>query len=114
MNRLYHLVTNNLKSYRYQSIEAIKNELTFDASNFNLSNDNINPLPVVTVSLQGGKKHRETAVAGLTFLWDRVGTNRMIKIKHTKNYKRKLRSNKLEYSTADGVYCTTRGVRVPF
>ena len=31
--------------------EAINNDPTFDTSNFNLYSSNINPLPVVTVSL---------------------------------------------------------------
>ena len=38
----------------------------------------------------------------------------MINIKYNKYYERKMRSNKVEYSTADGVYCTTHDVRVPF
>ena len=38
----------------------------------------------------------------------------MIKRRHTKHYERKMRSNKVEYSTASGVYCTTHDVKVPF
>ena len=38
----------------------------------------------------------------------------MIKIRHTKNYERNMRSNKVEYSTSDGVYCTTHDVKSPF
>ena len=33
------------------SNESINNDQTFDTSNFNLYSSNINPLPVVTVSL---------------------------------------------------------------
>ena len=38
----------------------------------------------------------------------------MIKRKHTKYYERKIRPNKLEYAAADGMYCTTHDVEVPF
>ena len=38
----------------------------------------------------------------------------MIKIGHTKHYERKMWFNKVEYSTAAGVYCTTHDVKVPF
>ena len=38
----------------------------------------------------------------------------MIKIKHTKHYEHKMQSNKLEYITAAGVYCTTPDIKVPF
>ena len=64
------VVTNNLKTNKYQINEAINNEPTFDTSNFNLSGGTSDPLPVVTVSLRGGKKRRATTVAGLTLLWD--------------------------------------------
>ena len=36
------------------------------------------PLPVVTVSLRGDKKHRATIIASLTGLWDIGATNIMI------------------------------------
>ena len=51
MNRLDHIVTDNLKNNEDQSNEAINSEPKFDASNFNLSSATSNPLPVVTVSL---------------------------------------------------------------
>ena len=38
----------------------------------------------------------------------------MIKIGHTNHYEPKMWSNKVEYSTATGVCCTTRSVKVPF
>ena len=38
----------------------------------------------------------------------------MIKRQRTKHYERNMRSNKLEYSNAAGVYCTTHGVKVSF
>ena len=66
MNRLDHLVTDNLNNYKYQSNEAINSGPTFDNSSSNLSSGTSDPLPVVTVSLQGVKKHRETTVAGIT------------------------------------------------
>ena len=37
----------------------------------------------------------------------------MIKRQHTKPYKRKMRSNKVECSTSSGPYCTTHDVKVP-
>ena len=38
----------------------------------------------------------------------------MIKRQHTKHYERKMRSNRVYCSTADGVYCATHDVKVPF
>ena len=38
----------------------------------------------------------------------------MIKRRHTKHYECKMWSNRVEYSTANGVYCTTHDVKVPF
>ena len=78
MNRLDHVVTNNLKKNKDRSNEAINNEPTFDTSNFNLSSSNSNPLPVVTVYLRRINKHRETTVSCITCLWDSGATNTMI------------------------------------
>ena len=63
-------MTNNIKDYNDQNNEAIDNELTLDNSSFILSSDTSDHLPVVTVSLRGGKKHRATIVDGLTCFWD--------------------------------------------
>ena len=71
-------------------------------------------MPVVTISLQGVNKHRSTTIAGIKFLWDSGATDSMINIKHTNHYERKMRSNKVEYNTAAGMYCTTHDVKVPF
>ena len=38
----------------------------------------------------------------------------MIKIKHTKHYEHKMRSDKIEYRTDAGIYCTTHAVKVLF
>ena len=38
----------------------------------------------------------------------------MIKIKHNEYYERRMRSNKVEYSTAEGLYYTTHDVKVKF
>ena len=114
MNILDQVVTNNRKTNKDQLNEVTKNETTFDTNSFNLSSCNIYPLPVVTVYLRGGKKHRATAVAGLTCLWDSRATNTMINRQQTKHYERNMRSNKVEYSTATGVYFTTHDVKVPF
>ena len=107
-------MTENLKSYNNQINEDIDNDPKFDNSGFNLSSNTGEPLPVVTVSLRGGKKHRAIVVAGITCLCDSGSTNIMIKIKHNKHYESKMRSNRVEYRTADGVYCTNHDVKVPF
>ena len=114
MNILDHVVTDNLNNNKYQSNESINSDPTFDTGNFNLYSGASDPLPVLTVSLRGGKKNIAMTVAGLTCLLDSGATNSMIKIQHTKHYERKIRSNKVEYSTAAGVHCKTRDVKVPF
>ena len=38
----------------------------------------------------------------------------MIKRQHNNHYERKMRSNKVDYSTDAGVYCTSNDVKVPF
>ena len=112
---LDHVVTDNLQNYKYQSNETINSEPTFDTSSFNLSSGNIDPLPFVTFSLQGGNKHRATHVASITCLWDSGATNsKMIKRRHTNHYECKIRSKRVDYSTASGMYCTTHYVKVPF
>ena len=108
------VVTNNLNNYKYQSNEAINSEPTCDNNSFNLSSGTRYPLPLVTVSLLGGNKYRETIVSGITCLWDNRATDSMIKRRHTNNYERNMRSNKLEYSTAAGMYCMTCDVKIPF
>ena len=109
-----YLVTKNLNHYKYQGNEDINSEHTFDTSSFNLSSGTSNTLPVVTVSLRGRNKHRAATVAGIACLWDRRANEIMINIRHTKNYELKMQSNKVEYSTATDVYCTTHDVKVPF
>ena len=78
-----HVVTDTLNNYNDQNNESIDNDPTFENSGFNLSSGTSEPLPVVTVSLRGGKKHRATVVAGLTLLWYSGATNSMIKRRHT-------------------------------
>ena len=97
-------MTNNIKTNKYRHNDAINNDSTFDTNIFNLSIGNKYTLPVVPVSLQGVKEHRARTVAGLTFLWDSRATDSMIKIKRTKQYERKMRSNKVEYGTVAGLY----------
>ena len=48
------------------------------------------------------------------FLWDSGATKSTIKRRHTKTYESKTSSNKVEYSTDAGTYCTTHDVKVPF
>ena len=47
-------------------------------------------------------------------MWDSGDIDSMIKIKHTRYYELNMRPNKVEYSIAAGVYCTTHDVKVPF
>ena len=56
----------NIRDYNNQNNEAIDNEPTLDNSSFSLSSGTSDPLPVVTVYLQGGKKQRATIVSGIT------------------------------------------------
>ena len=107
-------MTENLNKYKDQSNKAIDNESTFDNSSFILSSGTSDLLPVVTVYLRGEKKNREAVVSGLTCLWDSEATDSMIKRRHNKHYERRMRSNRVEYSTAASVYCTTHDVKVPF
>ena len=107
-------MTDNINNYNDQYNDVIDNETTLDNISFNLSSGTRDLLTVVTVSLRGGKKHKSTVVAGLTCLWYSRATNSMIKILHTKNYERNMRSNKVEYSTAAGMYFATHDVKVPF
>ena len=72
------------------------------------------PLTVVTVSIWGCKKQKATIISGLIVLWDIGATYRMIKRQHTKPYKYKISSNKVEYSTAAEPYCTTHDFKVQF
>ena len=114
INKLDHVVTNNLNNYNNQNNEAIDNEPTLDNITFSLFGGTSYPLRVVTASLRGGKKHGETIFAGTTCLWNRGATNSMIKRQHTNHYEQKVRSNRVYYITATGVYCTTHDVKVTF
>ena len=105
-----HVVTNNINTNKDQLNDAIYNEPTFDTSRFNSSSGTRDPLLLVTVTLRGGKKLRATIFSGITCLWGSKANNSMINQKHTKHCERKMRSNKVEYITADGMYCTTHDV----
>ena len=69
---------------KYKFNEAIENELTFDSNIFDLSSSTRDPIPVLTVSLQLGKKHRASTVAGLTCLCYSGTTDSILK-KNTLN-----------------------------
>ena len=77
MNKLDHVVTNNIKN-KYQCNDAIEYEPKYDNKS-SLSSGTKDPLTVVTVSLRGGKKHRETIIASLICLWGIRATVRVIK-----------------------------------
>ena len=52
MNRLDHVVTDNLKNYKDQSNEVVSSDPTFGTSGFNLFSSTSEPLPLVTVYLR--------------------------------------------------------------
>ena len=108
-----HVVTNNIETNKDQPNDPIDYEAMFGNS-FNLSSGNKYPLPVDSVSLQGVKKHRAMNVADVTCLWDNRATNITIKRKQSQDLKRKMRSNKVYYSTAVCLYCMIYDVKVPF
>ena len=74
----------------------------------------MDPLKVLTVSLRVGKKNRATIISGLKCQWDSGSTDIMINRQHTKPYKCRMISNKVEHSMATGPYCTTHDVNVSF
>ena len=47
-------------------------------------------------------------------MWYSGAIDSTTKRRHTNHYERKTRSNKVEYSTDDGVYCATHDVQVTF
>ena len=112
MNRLDHVVTNNIKTNKDHIIDAIYDETVFNTNSFNSSIGTRDPLPVVTSNLLVFNQHRVTTVAALTCLWDIRATDSMINRKHTKHYERKMWSNNVEYSTSVDMYCTTHDVKV--
>ena len=66
MNKLYHVVTNKIKNKDQQN-DIIVYQPGFD-SKFILSRSTKDPLPVVTVSIQLGKKRRATIISSLKCL----------------------------------------------
>ena len=61
-----HVVTDSIKTNKYQHTDAIYNDPTFDTNSFILCSWTQDLLIVVTVNLRGGKKYRAKTVAGLT------------------------------------------------
>ena len=97
-----------------QGNDIIENELKFDSRN-NLVNDTVeHPLPILTISLKGGRKSIKTLKSVLSRLGNRGANSRMISCKHIQPYKSKLRSNKVGYSMAAGPYIITHDLNVPF
>ena len=89
MNKLDHVVANNLKTTKDQLNKAINNEPKIDTNSFNLSRGTSDSLLVVTVSLKGGKKHISTTFAGPTCVWDSGATDIMVKINTINNMNRR-------------------------
>ena len=77
MNKLYNVATNDINN-KYQCNDDIEYEPKF-YNTLSLSSGTKYPLPVVTVILRGGKKHRATTIYGLPCRWDREATNIMNK-----------------------------------
>ena len=75
-------MTDNINKDKNQQNDVIEYEPNLD-STFSLCSGNKETIPVVTVSLRGGKKKRATIISGQTCLWDSGATNRMIKRRHT-------------------------------
>ena len=97
---------------KYQCDYAIAYDQIFD-NTFSLSSESSrDTLTVVTVSLRRGNKNRANITSGLTYLWDSGAAYITIKRKHTRTYESRMRSNKVEYSTASGPYCRTHNFKV--
>ena len=99
MNKLDHVVTNNIRTDKNRCNDAIENEPIFD-NKFSLSSSTKDPLPVVTVGLRLVHKQREKMVSVLTYLWDSGATDSMIKIKNSKHFEHIIFTNKEEYNIA--------------
>ena len=93
MSKLYHKVTNKIKKKDKRN-DTIGYKSKFD-NKFSLSRGTKDPLPVVTSSLQGGKKQRSNIISILTYLWYSRSTDSVIKMRHTKPYKSNICSNKV-------------------
>ena len=93
MNKLDHVVTNNINN-KYPCIDNIEYGPKFYGT-FIFYSGNKDTLPVVTVRLRGGKKHRATIIYCLKCLWGSGATDSMIKSQHAKPYEHKMCSNKV-------------------
>ena len=77
MRKLHHIVSNNIKNVN-QCNDAIEYDTKFD-NKFSLSSGTKDTLPVVIISLEGGKKLGAAIIYGLTCLWDNRDTKIMVK-----------------------------------
>ena len=112
INNVEQIVSTNINTNLVDDVND--NELKFDSSN-SLENNHVeDPLPVVIIGLRASKNYRQTLNSGLTFFWDIVSTDSMIKRNHVNHFKSKLRYNKVEYNTAYWLYKNTHDVKVPF
>ena len=112
MNKLDHAVINNINN-KDQCNDAIEYDPKF-YNKVSLYSGTKDPLPVVIFSLRGGKKRRSTIISGLKCMFCGGYTDSLIKSWHTKPYQRKIYSNKVEYSTPTGPYCTMHDAKVSF
>ena len=103
MNRLDHVGNDNLDN-KYKFNDVIVYEPKFN-SEFSLpSNPSMDPLPLLSVRLGGGKKNKATINLGLTFLWYSGATNSTVKSKHTGPSEHIFLPNRVYYNTSAGPY----------
>ena len=112
INSLDHGVTNKLNN-KNQCNVAIAYGPKFDHTFILSSSPPMDPFIVVAVSLRGNNKNRSTINTGLICLWVIRATNSMSKIKYPGDFYHSMCSNKVEYITASGTYCTTHDAKVP-
>ena len=103
---------NNIKTNQIN--DFIDNGIKFYSSNILGSNPVNDNLPILIIFLRCGKNSRQTLNSVLTFLWDSVSNDSMIKCKHINTYISKLRYNTVKYIAYDGPNKTTNDVKVPF
>ena len=94
-----HIVITNIKEYNKVN-DVVDNRMKFDSSSGINDIPTEDTQPIVTLSLGGIKKYRNTLVSDLSWLWLIGAFDIMINRNHTKPYKSKLISNKSEFITA--------------